>query len=199
MHLEQAHKIGMKIVGALSPACDRIIIAGSIRRDKPEPKDVEIVYIPRIETVRLDMFDSGQRPATESAIGHLVQNGFWRYDDVVKRNGPRYKRMIHEEVIIELFRATRENWGYILALRTGPGEFNKLWASKPWAGGCCPLDIKLQDGQVWRNGAPVVVAEETDFFTEMGMPYWPPAKRNPATLGKWMLDQRPHYSGHKGS
>jgi hypothetical protein len=39
MNLKTAHEIGMKIVRALTPACDRIAIAGSVRRGKADPKD----------------------------------------------------------------------------------------------------------------------------------------------------------------
>ncbi len=186
MQLDQAREIGLEIIETLTPGCEQIVIAGSIRRDKPEPKDVEIVYRSKIEIVRLNLFENGPRAATERLVGDMVQNGTWRYDDVVRRNGPRYKRLIYKQVVIELFRADCDNWGYILALRTGPGEFNKLWATKSWAGGCCPLDIELRSGYLWRNGKKVTVSKEADFFNEMRIPHWPPAERNPVRLAKWM-------------
>lgn len=39
--------IAEKIKAQLAPHCDRIEIAGSIRRKKPEVKDIEIVVIPK--------------------------------------------------------------------------------------------------------------------------------------------------------
>ena len=47
MTLERAKEIAEKVVSQLSPYCERIEIAGSVRREKPFPKDVEIVCIPR--------------------------------------------------------------------------------------------------------------------------------------------------------
>ena len=135
MKWQQAWEIGIEVVEAMSPACDRIMIAGSVRRAKPEPKDVEIVYSPRMQSERVDLFSYGDVPATEALIRDLVNRSFWNFDKQVKRNGPLYKRMVQcplasgEPVVIELFRANHDNWGYILALRTGPGDFNKIWAA----------------------------------------------------------------------
>ncbi|GAJ14573.1 unnamed protein product, partial [marine sediment metagenome] len=46
MKLEQAQKIAEEVVKRLSPYCQRIQIAGSIRRQKPQVRDVDIVLIP---------------------------------------------------------------------------------------------------------------------------------------------------------
>jgi len=63
MNVEQARKIGMEVVEALAPACDRIMIAGSVRRGKAQPKNIEIVYIPRLVPTRVDLFTTNQVPA----------------------------------------------------------------------------------------------------------------------------------------
>ena len=68
MKWQQAWEIGMEVVEAMSPACDRIMIAGSVRRPKPEPKDIEIVYIPRMSNKRVDLFTYEDVPATEAMI-----------------------------------------------------------------------------------------------------------------------------------
>lgn len=43
MKLEQALEIAEKVKALLAPHCERIEIAGSIRRKKPDVKDIEIV------------------------------------------------------------------------------------------------------------------------------------------------------------
>jgi len=192
MNLEHARQIGMEIVEALAPACDRIVIAGSVRRGKPEPKDIEIVYIASTIQARVNLFDTADVPATDALILELVTRHFWRFDDLVKRNGPKYKRMIHTAsgATIELFRAEVETWGYILALRTGPGDFNALWAKHPWAGGTLPVNVRLRDGMVWRDGKPVPTPTERDFFEVIGIPFWEPDQRSAGALGRWMLQRR---------
>ena len=195
MKWQQAWEIGMEVVEALSPACDRIMIAGSVRRHKPEPKDVEIVYIPRMVSERVDLFNYGDVPATETLIRDLVNRGFWAFDEQVRRNGPLYKRMVQhplangDPVVIELFRADHDNWGYILALRTGPGDFNKIWATHSWDGGCLPADIALKDGYLWRSGKPVAMPSEEEFFAAVGLPCWLPEERSAIRLAKFMIDR----------
>ena len=47
MTLEFAQEMAEALVELLAPACERIEIAGSIRRKKPNPNDVEVVAAPR--------------------------------------------------------------------------------------------------------------------------------------------------------
>ncbi len=56
MH-DRALAIAAKIRTELEPFCDRIEIAGSIRRKKPNVKDVEIVAIPK--PYETGLFESG--------------------------------------------------------------------------------------------------------------------------------------------
>ena len=193
MNLEQARQIGMEVVEALSPACDRVMIAGSVRRGKAQPKDIEIVYISRTVKERINLFEWSDVPATEAVIEKLVYLRFWKFDAQVRRNGPLYKRMVRqdeEQVVIELFRAVPDNWGYILALRTGAGDFNKIWAAKPWDGGSLPANVVLKDGFVWCNGRPVPTPTEEEFFERIGLPCWPPNERSAMRLGKFLLDRQ---------
>ena len=193
MNLEQARKIGMEVVEALAPACDRVMIAGSVRRGKAQPKDIEIVYIAKTVKERADLFSWSDVPATEAVIEDLMRRRFWSFDKEVRRNGPLYKRMVRQDekqVVIELFRACPDNWGYILALRTGPGDFNKIWAAKPWNGGSLPTNVVLKDGFVWLDGRPVPTPTEEEFFERIGLPCWPPNERSAMRLGKFLLDRQ---------
>ena len=47
MELEKAKVIANIVVKALEPFCDKIEIVGSIRRQKPTVKDIDLVLIPR--------------------------------------------------------------------------------------------------------------------------------------------------------
>ena len=194
MKWQQAWEIGSEVVEALSPACDRIMIAGSVRRCKPEPKDVEVVYIPRMSRERMDLFSYEDVPATEAMIQELVNRSFWNFDGRIRRNGPKYKRMVQsplangDPVVIELFRAQVDNWGYVLALRTGPGDFNKIWAAHSWDGGCLPVNMTLKDGHVWRAGKPISTPNEELFFAEIGLPCWLPEERSAIRLAKFLVE-----------
>jgi len=125
-------------------------------------------------------------------IREMVDRRYWLFDDVVRRNGPLYKRMMHCATgrIVEMFRANADNWGYILALRTGPGDFNKVWAAKPWKGGSLPANVVLKDGFVWVNGRPVPTPTEEEFFDLIGLPCWPPGERSVMRLARFLLDRQ---------
>jgi DNA polymerase/3'-5' exonuclease PolX len=55
MLLKDAMDIAMPIWESLKPVCDIRKIAGSLRREKPEPKDIEIVCLPKVVVLK-DMF-----------------------------------------------------------------------------------------------------------------------------------------------
>lgn len=75
MKYEDAILIAERVKAELEPHCERIEIAGSIRRKKPEVKDIEIVAIPKpYETglVRKRDSDRGE-PVAEGARRDALQ------------------------------------------------------------------------------------------------------------------------------
>lgn len=197
MKLEHARKLAMEVLAALSPACDHIVVAGSIRRDKPSPTDIEIVYTPSITTSRIDLFTHAPVPATDPLISNLAAAHFWVLDPDVKRNGPKHKCLIlpgrdddGRDAIVKLFRADVDNWGYILALHTGPSEFNSLWSARDHQGGALTSRFLLRDDYLWHNGIRCYTPDEPVFFATIGIPCWPPEERSAARLGKYLVDHR---------
>jgi len=59
MLLAEARKLAEQMVERLRPACDKIEIAGSVRRGKPEVKDIEIVCLPRDTGNDIGLFSDG--------------------------------------------------------------------------------------------------------------------------------------------
>ena len=79
--LEVAQKIAVDICYKLQPFCEKINIAGSVRRKKPEVKDIEIVCVPKQET-QYDMFGtpftSGRNTGFRDsvlALGEIIKGG----------------------------------------------------------------------------------------------------------------------------
>jgi len=187
-----AVEIALAVLKRLQSACERICIAGSIRRHKPNVKDVEIVYIPCYQEEQVDMFTWEPVPATERRIRELVGSGFLEFDTEVKRDGPKYKRLIHvaSSMTIELFRANPDNWGLIVALRTGPAEFNKLLVTKPWGGGAMPAHLSMRDGYLWGQDGRIDTPTETAFFETIQLPYWSPWERTGERLETYLSNGR---------
>jgi DNA polymerase/3'-5' exonuclease PolX len=189
MKLGVAEEVAWDVVKVLAPACEEIEIAGSIRRRKAEPKDVEIVYIPRLGRRQVGLWEYEEYSLASVVVDGMVEAGTLAWDEVVKRNGPKYKRLIDvgTGLVVELFAARRENWGYILALRTGPAGFNKLLVSKGWHGGAMPLDMKVYEGYLWHAGELVETPTEERFFEALGVPCWAPEERTVERLRDWLV------------
>lgn len=104
------------LVDELRDLCDRIEIAGSLRRKQSFVKDVEIVALPKHRATLLARLD------TWVATGKIHKA---TYGDTGTRWGEKYRGFIYAGVRFEIFIADADNWGYILWLRTGPGDANQ--------------------------------------------------------------------------
>jgi len=127
MELNQAVKIAKKYVDLLAPFCERIEIAGSVRRQKPEVGDIEIVCIPK----HINVGDASTLFNEPKFIVH--PNFVYEVNQLEKVKGEptgRYtQRVLPEGINLDLFIANKDNWGYILAIRIGPDGYSKYLAS----------------------------------------------------------------------
>lgn len=175
--LTQALPLAEKIEAVLSPACERIRIAGSIRRRKPTVGDIEIVAIPKLipdMLVQLSLFD--ETPKMVSALDLLLEKliGDKANFKRGKRNGDLYKNFLIEfdggesEIGLDLFLTTPEQWGYILALRTGPGDFNRAWVTQKSKGGLLEDGYFFAGGWLHVDGRKIDTRSEGDVFTCIG-------------------------------
>lgn len=151
----------------LAPHCERIVIAGSIRRQKPEPKDIELVAIPFQAPVDLFGDENGHCPAFGEAlqqVGRIVQG--------CPVHGKGIKLVLHDGTAVDLFTCTRENWGYILTLRTGSAEHNVKLVQRLKANG-----YECRDGRILWKGAPRETPDEASVFKMAGLAYVEPQHR----------------------
>lgn len=156
----QAHNLATHLEIALSPHCYQIEIAGSLRRQKPEVGDIEIVCIPKPYDVGL--FSTG--------LATVVNQ--W---PKVKGELPcRYtqRRIPGTEMLLDLFMVTEQTWGYHLALRTGPAEFSQAIVMQLKAEG-----FRTEDGKVFGRSAEVSIPTEEALFKLLGWPYIAPEHR----------------------
>ena len=127
MKNEEAAEIGYGLLEWLAPYCRRAEIAGSVRRGKPEVKDLDILAIPVIDhrqTIGLfgPVGPLVELSLVEEALAHGLPPG-WGPGG---KNGPKLKRFIHTSgLVCELYMATAESWGGALAIRSGPAEFSQ--------------------------------------------------------------------------
>ena len=184
------------LVELLAADCERVEIAGSLRRGKPEVHDIEIVALPRIEPMpeglfgevlanRLDMRVAALLELDGSGLqARYVENQ--RADgstDVQTKMGSAFKALVWQGIPVDLFAVIPPaTWGVIFALRTGPGDWNIELVTR-----CKDIGRRVAGGQVerWNGHAweTVPTPEAADFFAAIGQPWVEPADRHPSRVG----------------
>jgi hypothetical protein len=106
-------------------------------------------------------------------------------------------------------------WGVAYAIRTGPGDFNRLLVTSRRRGGGCPLDQKVAGGRVWFidpgredlgqmpahkfaqlaergsiDARLIPTPTEEDFFRRLCAPCWPPEERAVERLQTYLWQTR---------
>lgn len=178
----QALAIAQAYMREFLPACERIEIAGSLRRGKPDVKDIELVAIPKPFSAS-DLF--GQPIATMNALTALIDVGFLDllpgHDYKVIKGGPKYKQIaLPEGINLDLFIVTPPaQWGVLFTIRTGPADFSHWLVTQRRKGGCMPANATQLDGCVYVNDKPIPMPEEMDYLTFLGLGWIDPKDRKP--------------------
>jgi DNA polymerase/3'-5' exonuclease PolX len=161
MEYQKALAIAERIKQQLEPHCFRCEIAGSIRRKKPEVKDIEIVAIPK--PFQTGLFEDG--------IASIVNQ--W---EKVKGDLPcKYTQLILPEGIkLDLFFAEPGNWGLIYAIRTGSAEYSHKVLATAWAN----RGYESIEGYLHVGTKRYETREEIDLFNRLSIPWTEPEHRN---------------------
>lgn len=199
---EFALSVASDIIAALQPSTDRIIIAGSLRRQKPFVGDIEILYIPK-RADGPDPNDLFGNPIsinhTDAAISALLTAG-----TLSKRISPLQKHPVWGEqnklashtptgIPVDLFATKLESWHNYLVCRTGCAEMNTLIATRAKIAGLqwSPYGAGFLDR---RTGQLAIrVTDEADVFEAVGLPCLPPAKRT-AEMAAALARTPPHQN-----
>jgi len=197
----QALAVTREILSYLQPLCERLIIAGSLRRRKESVGDVEILYIPKFKTVpslqQADLLSGPPEPqhfnlsdATIAGLAGWYKNKKGEREQAAdyiiqpRRTsagswtwGPKNKlaRHVASGIPIDFFSATEANWFNLLVGRTGSADNNVRLASaaqkKGWQWN--PYGVGFTD----QEGNPVPVTSEQDVYRLAGLPYLEPWQR----------------------
>ena len=189
MNLVAAQRLATKIRDELAPFCEQIEIAGSIRRQRPQVNDVDLVCLPKGAQGQHDLIERCLRSARCTKTGEqyrvfTLENGF-QLDLWIAHAG-------QEDL---LGKKTPGNYATLLVCRTGSKEFNMMLAQRarglllhwnPHAGlmkliGRAFVDFRGADGR--RQGECVPIGDylptptEEDFFRTLQLEYVKPEDR----------------------
>jgi len=155
MQLERAKAIAEEVIKRLSPYCQRIEVAGSVRRKKPTVNDVDFVLIPSdLWNLQHEIMGLGQ----------------------VRISGMKIMRVMAGGTQVDLYFADEKTWATLLLIRTGSAENNirlcTMAKKKGWhlaAGGGGLFD---------ENGQRTAGDTEASIYEALGLPYQAPWERS---------------------
>ncbi|MBA7537062.1 hypothetical protein ES705_29328 [subsurface metagenome] len=154
MELERAQSIADEVIKRLAPYCQRIAVAGSVRRQKPMVNDIDLVLIPN------DLW---------SLHGELMKLG------QLKMSGQKIMRVMIGNTQVDIYIADETTWATLLLIRTGSKDSNirlcSLAKKKGWhlaASG---------DGLFNEKGERIAGDSEESIYGALGLPYQRPEER----------------------
>ena len=155
MKLEQGEKLAEQIMNQIRPYCDRLIVVGSIRRQKSEVRDVDLVLIPK--------------PLLWHRIIVTLQRNM---DAKVLKHGEKAAQLTIKGVNVDLYSATEETWEPLLLIRTGSAQHNiklSMMAQKK--------GMKLTHSGLVKAGK-IIASTEREIFDLLDLKFIPPEERD---------------------
>jgi len=145
MNLSEAKTVANHLVDFMRPWCEQIEIAGSIRREVPVVKDVELVCVPKWENAPATEFRPDQLFEISAPLPVNLLHRWAMTQDVVQWIKPGTSDIIPwrvtpegkywhgltgfaegaERIKLDLFLARPENFGVIYTIRTGSADFSR--------------------------------------------------------------------------
>lgn len=178
MSYDYALRLAEHLVSKLQPGCERILIAGSLRRQKREIGDIEIVAMPMLAPT-LDMFGEaipGQEVSgLDDQLALLSTEGY-------TKNGSKYKQFGYKGASVDLFIASRETWGCVATIRTGSADFTHWLVTPRNKGGGCYSHLKFSEGRLMDGAKALDTSEERLLFAALDRDWIEPVDR---IDGRW--------------
>jgi len=153
MELEKAKAIANEVITKLAPYCAKIEVAGSVRRRKPLPADIDIVLIPT---------DLWNLTREINALGPAIVSGY------------KLKRINYNGVQVDLYYATPETWGMTLLVRTGSADHNIRLAARAKKMG---LHFSVARGIEDGRGEVIASRTEQEVLNALSLNYITPEER----------------------
>ena len=170
--LHFANACAERLLAWLTPHCERIEVAGSIRRKCQDIGDVDFVCIPKMQAMA-DLLGNPETPKNLTA--HEIKRRCLAEAWPIIKAGPTYLVFEGGGVQVDLWFCDEGNWGSVLMCRTGSKSHN-IWIA----------GIAKNRGGHWHPhcglqlpGRRTTIAKtETDIYSAIGVDFIPPEARD---------------------
>jgi hypothetical protein len=181
--LEQGQEVAQRLLPVLAPACERIEIAGSVRRSAPTIGDVELLVIPRQFQDEGAALIPYQHKLYYDELDQLTQalvaDKVLAYRPNARKRTAygrlnRFLQDVRTGIPVDIFVTTAQHWGMSMMVRTGPAEWNIRFMGRLITLG---LRGHAYGGITGRLGQELPVTTEEQVFEALQWAYSPPEQR----------------------
>lgn len=182
LQLSHAQGIAQELINILNPFCDKIEIAGSVRRKKNIVKDIELVIIPKKQIEKTGLFE-------DEEITYYPIDNFILYNPLfrlrpskigVTSYGEKNKLLEYNSsefgwIALDIFTADESNYMMVKFIRTGGAETNKLIAT---TANKLKMNLRIYESAfVDHKGYKAIMKSEEQVFQYLGLKYLKPEER----------------------
>jgi DNA polymerase (family 10) len=169
LDLEEAGKLSEAIKAAVEAHCEKIEVAGSIRRRKPEMHDIDFVVVAKSDS---------DWKAINEVLRRLKAKPNCSGNQLIKSYVPCQNGLFQ----VDFYRAKTETFGIHLLVRTGSAEHNCWLAGYAISKG---MRLKYSEGLI-QNGKPIAGEDEKSVFEALALPFPQPTQRE-------IIDNKPAW------
>ena len=160
LDLEEAGKLAEAIKTAVETHCDKIEIAGSIRRQKPKVHDIDFVVVAKSDSDWQKISEILRRQKAKPNCSG---------SQLIKAYLPCHNGLFQ----VDFYRAKPSTFGIHLLIRTGSADHNMWLAGYAISKG---MRLKYSEGLI-KDGKPVAGEDEKGVFDALGLPCPSPSER----------------------
>ena len=181
LDLKEAQCLADQVKAVVESQCERIEVAGSIRRQKPKVHDIDFVVLTKS--------DAEWKKINEK-LKHLKAKHDCSGNSVIKAFIPCKSGLFQ----VDFYRAQPSTFGILLLIRTGSADHNMWLAGRAFSRG---MRLKYSEGLI-KDGAIIAGEDEKGVFAALELPCPLPSERETAD-GKpvWMPPQNSMHPDFK--
>jgi DNA polymerase (family 10) len=169
LDLKEAEKTAEQVKTAVAAHCDKLEIAGSIRRQKTIVHDIDFVAVTK---------NDAQWQKIGEELKRLKAKPNCQGNSVIKALLPTQKGLFR----VDFYRAQPSTFGIHLLIRTGSADHNMWLAGYAISKG---MRLKYSEGLI-KEGNAIAGETEQGVFEALGLPYSSPPQRE-------IVDEKPMW------